>query len=293
MPHKRAKRSIREKRRVESGADLVPGVRRAIEDEDIPKSAVRVLNAAKIQQDWAEKKRKRQDEHPTSGIGGEDAAGPSRKKRKGLPGGDGQGQAEVNRGGGGSGGTTLRIQPGESMAHFNRRVEDTMRHSVREAMQSSSAKARRARKDEQDEQRARKSGRVAAAPNSTPKADAQRRGKDGVRGGDVEESELDDERARAPLRSAATKGGSKPKEFERISSSAPKRLNDIVLAPPQIKNLPRKAKKLAALGGSQKTDGAKSLREGVISMAQKASMEEQRDRAIRLYREMKRGKVTS
>ena len=60
-------------------------------------------------------------------------------------------------------------------------------------------------------------------------------------------------------------------------------------APPEIKKLPRKAKKLAAEGG-QKGEGMKSLRDGVMSMAQKAIMEEERERAIRLYREMKKGK---
>ena len=56
--------------------------------------------------------------------------------------------------------------------------------------------------------------------------------------------------------------------------------------------LPRKAKKLAAEGG-QKGEGAKSLREGVVSMAQKAMMEEERERVIRLYRDMKKGKTSA
>ncbi|KAH9857306.1 hypothetical protein C2E23DRAFT_807429 [Lenzites betulinus] len=281
MPHKRAKRSIREKRRVESGEDLVPGVRRAIEDEEVPKGAARVLNAAKIQQDWAEKKRKRQDEPANKDVEG--AAGPSRKKRKSTGG-------DAGTSGSGSGEKALRIQPGESMAHFNRRVEDTMRHSVREAMQTSSAKARRARKEEEEEQRAKKSGKAAPATKAAAKSTAQRRG-DGS--DDAEESESDDERAPPSRKSAAAKDTTKPKEFERISSSAPKRLNDIVLAPPQLKNLPRKAKKLAALGGAQKTGGSQSLRDGVLSMAQKASLEEERDRAIRLYREMKHGRIST
>ncbi|KAI0630638.1 hypothetical protein C8Q77DRAFT_1063530 [Trametes polyzona] len=268
MPHKRAKRSVREKRRAESGADLVPGVRRALEDEDIPKSAARVLNAAKIQQEWAERKRKLQGQ-------GEDGAGPSRKKRKsggggGGSGGDGQGEG---------GKTALRIQPGESIAHFNRRVEDSMRHSVREAMQISSAKMRRARKEE-EEQLAQKSGSGKAKP--APKARSNGNGRAS--------------RARRPA-TATAKGNAadEPKDFERVSTSAPRRLNDVVQAPPQIKKLPRKAKKLQAAqgGAAQKGEGAKSLREGIMSMAQKAMMEEERDRVIRLYREMKKGKAAT
>ena len=63
-------------------------------------------------------------------------------------------------------------------------------------------------------------------------------------------------------------------------------------SPPEIKKLPRKAKKLAAQSGLQKGGGTKSLSEGVLSMAQKAMLEEERERAIRLYREMKKGKTS-
>ena len=40
------------------GANLAPGARRGIEYEGIPKSVARVLNAAKVQQEWSERKRK-------------------------------------------------------------------------------------------------------------------------------------------------------------------------------------------------------------------------------------------
>ncbi|KAI0765637.1 hypothetical protein BD413DRAFT_482151 [Trametes elegans] len=257
MPHKRAKRSVREQKRQESGDDVAPAAKRSIENEEIPKSAARVLNAAKIQQEWAEKKRKGQTD---------DGAGPSRKKRR-----------KESAGGEGGGETKLRIQPGESIAHFNRRVEDSMRHSVREAMQTSSAKMRKARKEELTQAASTK-----PTPDTTSSAKSRGRSDDDA-------SDSDDER---PAQRAKTRDD-KPKDFEKISSSAPKRLNDIVQAPPVLKKLPRKAKKLAAQGGAQKTGGTKSLREGVLSMAQKAMMEEERDRAIRLYREMKRGKTTA
>ncbi|KAI0351320.1 hypothetical protein OH77DRAFT_946800 [Trametes cingulata] len=258
MPHKRAKRSVREKKRAESGNDLVPGLKKSIEAEEIPKSVARVLNAAKIQQEWAEKKRKSQ---------GEDGAGPSRKKRRK----EGMGA----EGAGDGGATQLRIQPGESIAHFNRRVEDSMRHSVREAMQTSSAKMRKARKEELAEK--------AAKASPAAKARSRSRGRSGD-----DESDSEDERSASARKPAAKED--KPKDFEKVSTSAPRRLNDIVQAPPELKKLPRKAKKLAAQGSTQKTEGAKSLKEGVLSMAQKAMMEEERERAIRLYRELKRGK---
>jgi len=70
-------------------------------------------------------------------------------------------------------------------------------------------------------------------------------------------------------------------EFEKVSTSAPKRVNDIVQAPPQIKHLPRNAKKIVATSGK----GRKS--DAVISMAQKAMMEAERENVIRRYRELK------
>lgn len=270
------------------GADLVPGVRKSIENEEIPKGAARVLNAAKIQQEFAEKKRKQRDEA--------DGAGPSRKKQKG-------GQDE--------GANALRIKPGESIGHFNRcvyrclfsdaiglkrerrRVEDSLRHTVKEAMQSSSAKMRRTQKEEKEELAQKKAEKKAAVASS--KAAKLTKTSDGS--DDEEEppskqkqkTKTEDKSERAvPLHRQETKHDGKAKEFERVSSSAPKRLNDIVQAPPQIKQLPRKAKKLAAAGGTAKT--GVSLKDGVLSMAQKAMMEEERDRVIRLYREMKRRK---
>ena len=97
------------------GANLAPGARRGIEDEGIPKSVARVLNAAKVQQEWSERKRK----------GGDDGQGdgPSRKRlKKGADGDNGQGQKGGTEKGKGTGKVDLRIMPGESMAHFNRYV---------------------------------------------------------------------------------------------------------------------------------------------------------------------------
>jgi hypothetical protein len=70
-----------------------------------------------------------------------------------------------------------------------------------------------------------------------------------------------------------------PKEFSKVSSAAPRRVNDIVLAPPQLTKRPR--------GNSQVTSPAKGGGEGVVSMAQKMMMEVEREKAILRYREMK------
>ncbi|OBZ67914.1 hypothetical protein A0H81_12146 [Grifola frondosa] len=253
MPHKRAKHSIREKQRSVSGADLPPGQKNALIDEAIPKSVARVLNAAKIQQEWAEKKRKASD-HTDDG---DQQAVPSRKRRKKSE----EGKKE------------LRIQPGETMAHFNRRVEDSMRPAVRSAIQTSSAQMRKFRKEELAMQSSKgSSGKAQPTPSnvasrSKPKLDTY--------------PDPDSEREHVTPKAKAK--ADRPKEFETISSSAPRRLNDVVLAPPLLTKLPRGAKAAAAKAAGQPRGETKTLREGILSMAQKAMMEEERERAIRLY----------
>lgn len=65
------------------------------------------------------------------------------------------------------------------------------------------------------------------------------------------------------------------KEFQLSSSSAPKRLNDVAQAPPEFKKLPR---------GVSPVIGK---RDGVLSMSQKVMMEQEREKAIARYRELK------
>ncbi|OCH93369.1 hypothetical protein OBBRIDRAFT_316245 [Obba rivulosa] len=254
MPHKRAKRSVREQRRSQTAdINLASVSRSTIVNEPIPKGAARILNAAKVQKEWAEKKRKLD----------EDEQGPAQKKRK-------QGAAE----GGESHNTALKIQSGESIAHFNRRVEDSMRSSVRVAIKSSSAIARRARKEEES----KKSGQSKVASNA-----AAARSKRSTKSPEAEEEVI--------TKSAKGKDiarQDRATDFQSLSTSVPRRLNDIVQAPPELKKLPRGATKDKA----QKHGEGKTLKQGILSMAQKAMLEEERERAVRLYREMKKQKIS-
>ena len=82
-------------------------------------------------------------------------------------------------------------------------------------------------------------------------------------------------------RDSSGEGGKPPIDFEKTSTSTPKSVNDIVQGPPQIKHLPRNSQKiLAASGKSKKSDA-------VVSMAQKAMMEVERENAIQRYRQLK------
>ncbi|KZT70012.1 hypothetical protein DAEQUDRAFT_709386 [Daedalea quercina L-15889] len=258
MPHKRAKRSARDKQRTQSGLNLPPGARHAIDNEEIPKGAARILNAAKIQEEHRQRKRKLQE--------GGDAGEPSRKKRK-SEGRDGE------KGLGGS--AKLRIQPGESMTHFNRRVEDSMRGEVRVAMKNSSTLARKVKKEEEKSKDTKTTKKGAPSPSALAQGDAQT-----------------ETRKSTTAPKASIADNHKPEDFERLSTSAPKRLNDIVKAPPELKKLPRGAKQRPKSSDvSAGREGAATLRQGALSMAQKAMLEEERVKAVKLYREMKKAKT--
>ena len=136
---------------------------------------------------------------------------------------------------------------------FFRRVEDDMRPLVKSAMQSSSAQARKVKKSELDSKSKSKSKSKGAAS---------------------------DERL-SPPQEATSKHDGRPTEFQKTSTSAPRRLNDIAQAPPEFKKPPRGVK-----------DGANAVKstsgnDGVLSMKQKLMMEEEREKAIVRYRALK------
>ena len=82
----------------------------------------------------------------------------------------------------------------------------------------------------------------------------------------------------------------RPKEFAVVSSAAPRRLNDIAMAPPELKKFPRGVKKHSSLaGGGEKAKAGAGA--GVLSMAQRVMMEAERESAIKRYREMKERKT--
>jgi hypothetical protein len=87
--------------------------------------------------------------------------------------------------------------------------------------------------------------------------------------------------------------GHRPKEFAVMSSATPRHLNDIAMAPPQLKKFPRgiKTKDNSLAGGCEKVKAGAGAGAGVLSMAQHVMMEAERESAIKRYREMKERKT--
>ncbi|KAG6896595.1 hypothetical protein C0992_007253 [Termitomyces sp. T32_za158] len=243
MPHKRAKLSARRNERQQREDNLAPQ-KEYLNNEPIPKAVARVLNAATIREQYRLRKRNFEDDNGQTQVGKrrkvDDDTSDLRSRRK---------EARAA--------SKLTIKPGESIQHFNRRVEDDMRPLVKAAVQSSNTTVRNTFKAEKNAKNAKK------AHNAK---------------GDEETSET----ALKPIPAQVAepdKHANKAKEFLTHSSSAPRRLNDIAQAPPEFKRLPRGAVAL--------DQGFGGKRDGVLSMAQKQLMEKEREKAISRYREMK------
>jgi len=145
------------------------------------------------------------------------------------------------------------------MSHFYpSRVEDDLRPLVKAAVQTSRAIERNVEKAERE-----------------ARIEAQRAKKDSAKAVSKPAAEKPAKPQENSSPPRVNKFSDRPKEFAAASSAAPKRLNDIAQAPPEFKKLPRGAG--SALG----------KREGVLSMAQKVMMEQEREKAIIRYRELK------
>ncbi|KAJ7057273.1 hypothetical protein C8F01DRAFT_330011 [Mycena amicta] len=248
MPHKRAKRSVRVAQRSGSNIDIAPSKTHdhdALSSEPLPKSFSRVINAAAVRTEYRAKRKLQED--PTTSVDGQKAK--RRKTEKSA------GEEDVK-------GT--RIRPGESLAHFNKRIEGDMRPVVRSAIQSSRATIRAQKKQ--------------TKPVDDGKA---------ARKGKADDDDDDyDARKKSTAKSIPTHPPTtdKPKEFQRTSSATPRRLNDIAQAPPDLSALVRKAQQKPS---GAKVGVAKEKAKQVLSPAQQLQLAQAREDAIRRYRELK------
>ena len=125
-----------------------------------------------------------------------------------------------------------------------------MRHLVRTAVQTSQATTRKALADELALKKQKKN--KAKEPERSPSP--------------------------PPPPSPPSKHADRPKEFQTAKSSAPRRLNDIAQAPPELR-----FKKAV----TKPSDVGRGKSGSVLSMAQKSMMEEERNKAIERYRQLK------
>ncbi|CAE6527304.1 unnamed protein product [Rhizoctonia solani] len=136
MPHKRAKRSTREAERKSRQSNLAPT---PVSSEPIPKGMARVLGAERVQREYREQLKKKQQE-----------------ERKGA-------------------GRGIELLPGESLREFNRRVEEVHRPLVRGVLKRGQGddkrKGKRKREEEEEEEVVEEEGvrEFEAVSSSAPK----------------------------------------------------------------------------------------------------------------------------
>ncbi|KAJ7431434.1 hypothetical protein B0H11DRAFT_1891647 [Mycena galericulata] len=277
MPHKRAKRSIREEQRSQKGADLAPrsggGGGDPLSNEPLPKSFLRALNAEQVRADFRAKRKRQRDD----GDSNREYEGGGKEKRRKL--------GEKGEGKNGNGET--KIRPGETLAHFNKRIESDMRPLVRSAVQASLATTRAERKKAL-------SSTASAASSSTPTPSAS----SSANAKSKPHQKQADADAEGALQIPEDKHAHRPKEFARTSSAAPRRLNDIALAPPDLSAMARRANaKSTNTTGAMMNGAASKGKDGkkapstkassILSPAQALQMAAAREDAVRRYREMK------
>lgn len=161
-----------------------------------------------------------------------------------------------------------------------RRVEDDMRPVIRTAMKNTTSVSKQKSKESQKDV-----GKNANPPNGKSKKAA-----------DEEDSEEEEQRSRKK----GKKSDREPSpEFARWSSAAPRRLNDIAQAPPELKPAPR-LNRLAASAkkkrNESKEDNAEEDedvegRNNVVSLQHRRMMELEREKAINRYRMLKDAKL--
>ncbi|CAO1625801.1 unnamed protein product [Parajaminaea phylloscopi] len=277
MPHKRAKRSVRTAQRDTLGQDRVPpSLSQDPHFASMPKGAMRVFNAGKVQADYMNKKRAAKEN-------GEKA----------------------NEGRAGGKMSDLKIRPGEKLGDFNRRVEQAMASDVAATARSEARKQKKRKRAE-----AAATDDVEGNGEDDEDAERQRKAKADKAAAlkDAEPSAQDLKRAREEMT------GQNSRSLDFAKASQVRRVNDVADAPPVFTKLPRgeskeakarKASIAAALAGQDPKVAARktmSSRERTVTAGQmpvpvasrnkgglrkEKELEEERARAIKLYRQRK------
>ena len=178
------------------------------------------------------------------------------------------------------------------MGEYNRRLEDHLRPEVSGVIKAAAAakaqaekaiwQEKKANREAAKEARRRKERGEPAIPSDKPGNGVAGKGKRKAMIMDDTDDENDGD---GPSSSASTAASKKPRKTEFETLDQRRRVNDVVQAPPQLPGLKRSGLKKPATSAFSAT-GRTPLNPG-----QKRLMEEERDRVIQRYREMKEAKL--
>ncbi|KAJ9126775.1 hypothetical protein QFC24_001807 [Naganishia onofrii] len=273
MPHKRSKRSVRETEKAKKGQNLAPAQEPPSGYvDDTPKGAARILNSLKVRQDFHEKKK-------AAATATTDAANKKAKSKQK----------------GGTKDTLPKILPGEKLGDFNRRLEDHMRPVVTQAMKDANAKkADEARKLALEKKERREAQQEAKRKKDASLAQAEK--SDGEGEDEEEWAGVDSSSKKPEIAKKASKRTRDPEhEYEDPSNprkrgktefeKAPIRsgILDVMTAPPTLPRLKKSTKQTPSSIFAP-------INRNPLNSGQQRLMEEERERVVARYRELKETK---
>ncbi|WWD08766.1 hypothetical protein V865_006879 [Kwoniella europaea PYCC6329] len=282
MPHKRAKRSVREAETAKKGTNLTPSSKSLNSAyDDTPKSASRIISGWKFQSEF------RKSGKTNSEDTGEYSKPSNSNSNSSTTNGKGKGKA-VDKS------EIPKILPNETLGEYNRRIENLLRSGVSKAIKdAASTKAlevaqanrdKKVRKRKAKLEKLIKDGKVPkealekylkeVREKEEQRNDNHSKGK--RKRDNEEDEELDGDGQGKQARPA--------KEFKEMEG--PRRLNDIVLAPPQLPHLRKSGEKKTSTKEAYSAIG-KNSDKIPLNAGQKRILEEERERVVRMYREMK------
>ncbi|CBQ67840.1 conserved hypothetical protein [Sporisorium reilianum SRZ2] len=310
MPHKRAKHSDRVAKRFSLGQDLAPGADDGFFSE-MPKGAMRILQGGKVQEAYRAKlqaKKKAEQDALTKAKGKAKASDASASDTTA---------------------SQLTIRPGEKLRDFNARVEQAMASDVRASFRSATRSQINARKRErrklraagidpdadpedaekQESDRKAKADKAAALQASEPSsADLKRQRQAIQQTGEIKDfakatqvKKINDVAQAPPTLTRAPRGESVQAKTRKARLMAKITGNDEDEAERKVKQAEvarhkgRVPEKLAAAAGSPAGKKRKSAMDAEAasepSMARQRVLEEEREKAIKAYRQIKEKKI--
>ncbi|GAA5825802.1 hypothetical protein JCM11251_000375 [Rhodosporidiobolus azoricus] len=241
------------------------------------KSAYRIINAVALREEHHAKKKRKLEE--------DEGKNPNQKKKP-----------------------TLTPLPYESLSSFNRRVEQELRGSVRSAIKDAGAAAQKKR-DKKGKEKAKKNGEDDEEGDEEEEEEKGKPGK-GKKPKPTPEESFDPFASKRLQQQQREAEQNRSGKTEFASAPLRRRVDDVVQAPPTLAPAARKgllAKVLgpggAASAGGVNSEGGpvggyrlKGAEEAVgssrlpINPAMKALLDKERERAVKMYRELKEKK---
>jgi hypothetical protein len=233
--------------------------------DDTPKGATRILNSLQTRQAYQEKKKSGQLGTSTSASRPGKSGSTKPTTPSGLP----------------------KILPGERLGEYNRRIEDHLRPEVTGAIKAAAAikaaqekevwmEKKRRREEAKEDKRRKERGEVKPATTTVAGDPTEAKGKRKATIMDDTDDEED--------QTTSTTTPKRPRKTEFETLPLRRGITDVVQAPParlpSLKRLPKQQ------GGAFSATGRTPLNPG-----QKRLMEEERERVIKRYREMKEEKM--